>query len=819
MLCFCCRPSDTHGAPAIPPSTDGNADAGIRWWLAAGFVLAVLASCSPGPLAAQVTEETYARAEAFLGRNAQRLVSGTEVNPQWLGGDRFWYRNRTADGHEFILVDPAAQSRARAFDHGRLAQALGAASGERHAANNLPFQEFEFRDNGRTIQFEAAPSARWSCDIVEYRCERGPAGGGGHADGEVPSPDGRFVAFLRDDNLWIRAAETGREFPLSRDGAENFGYATFTERNDLTTRVRSGRIMPAVVKWAPDSRRIITHRLDERDVRQMHLWETRNSRAVLHSYRYAIPEDPVIPTFQLHIFDVETGEHIPVATDWMDMMESALWRSGSWDEVRWAPDSETVFFTRGYRGYQRADLLVADARTGAVRTILEETSPTWVELTPRIRTAPYWRVLDGGRSVLWHSERDGWGHLYRVDSATGAIHQITSGDWRIAELWRVDEGDGWVYFTGIGREADRSPYFRHLYRARLDGSGIELLSPEAADHDVSFAPSGRFIVDTYSRPDTVPISVVRRSDGRIVQTLEVGDVSRLLAAGWRWPVPFKVKARDGVTDLWGLLYFPPDMVDGEKYPVIDYLYPGPQSGTIGIRGFTPSPRGNGHALSELGFIVFTVDAMGTPFRSKAFNDVYYANMGDNGLPDHVSALQQLARVYPAMDLDRVGITGHSGGGHASVSAMLQYPDLFKVAVSGAGNHDQRAHSYMWSEKYQGRLIRNEDGTDSYDTQGNPALAGELRGKLLLMYGTLDDRVHSNHSLLLIDELIRHNKDFDLVVLPNRNHGFGSEPYAVRRRWDYFVEHLLGETPPKEYEFGRRTPVRAARGVAVPTAQP
>jgi dipeptidyl aminopeptidase/acylaminoacyl peptidase len=267
-------------------------------------------------------------------------------------------------------------------------------------------------------------------------------------------------------------------------------------------------------------------------------------------------------------------------------------------------------------------------------------------------------------------------------------------------------------------------------------------------------------------------------------------------------MPFTVKARDGVTDLYGYLFFPSRFDSTATYPVVDYIYPGPQIGPIGYRQATTNPRGNARALAELGFIVFSIDAMGTPLRAKAFHDAYYGNMADNGIPDHVAALRQLAGRYRQMDLDRVGIFGHSGGGFSSTDAMLRYPDVFKVAVSSAGNHDNRSYDYTWGEKYQGLLTRNADGTDTFDSQANQNVAGELKGKLLLMYGTLDDNVHPNATLLVINELIRQNKDFDLIVVPNRNHGYSSEPYVIRRTWDYFVRHLLGLEPPREYEIVR-----------------
>jgi len=340
---------------------------------------------------------------------------------------------------------------------------------------------------------------------------------------------------------------------------------------------------------------------------------------------------------------------------------------------------------------------------------------------------------------------------------------------------------------------------------KLDGGPVELLTPENADHDISFSPDGKFLVDVYSRPDTIPISVVRSTSGAVVKELQRADISRLVSAGWTMPIPFTVKARDGQTDLEGLLYRPSKVVPGRKYPVIDYIYPGPQIGSVGTWQFNVNPAGNARSLAELGFYVVQVDAMGTPGRSKAFHDTFYGNMTDNGIPDQIATIKQLAARYPEMDLDRVGIFGHSGGGFSSTDAILSYPEFFKVAVSSAGNHDNRSYDFTWGEKYQGLMKKLNDSTDSFDSQSNWRKAKNLRGRLLLAYGTLDDNVHPVATQLVIDELIKANRDFDLLVMPNRNHGFAADPYMIRRTWDYFVRNLMGATPPDGYLLKGPTP--------------
>ncbi|UCC25711.1 MAG: DPP IV N-terminal domain-containing protein [Gemmatimonadales bacterium] len=760
----------------------------------------------PAPGMTQVTSADYTRADRFLSWNAGQLVTGDQVVPNWLDGDRFWYRNRVLEGHEFVLVDPTVPSRRPAFDHHRIAAALSMAADTSYVGTKLPFDDFEFVDGG--IRFHTADSVRWSCTTTDYFCT-GPDSIPAPPRTEITSPDGRWVAFSRDENLWVRSTETGEEIQLSTDGEEDFGYAVPQEGCcSVVTLARRGDEAPPVLAWSPDSRMIGTHRLDERAVEQLHLLETATGRPVLHSYRVALPGDSVIPTYEVHLFDVEGRSHVRADVDPIDAVNTSccgLAIDTLWKDARWGEGADELFFTRGVRSYDTLQLHAANTSTGETRMILEETSKTYVEANAGRGGVPNWRVINDNSEVVWWSERDGWGHLYLFDAASGELrNRITEGPWMVADLLVVDEASRWVYFTAVGREEDRNPYYQHLYRARLDGSAVELLSPEEADHQIRMSPSGRYFVDQYGTYESAPVTVLRDRSGRVLATLEEADFSTLLATGWRFPVPFTALARDGVTPVHGLLFFPSDFDEDASYPVVDYIYPGPQVGPIRSRQGSVSQGGNAAALAELGFIVFQIDALGTPLRDKAFHDAYYGNMRDNGIPDHIAALRQLATRYPQMDLDRVGIFGHSGGGFSSTDAILSYPDFFKVAVSTAGNHDNRSYDFTWGEKYHGLLTRNPDGTDSFDSQANQNIAHRLEGKVLFMYGTLDDNVHPNANLLVIDELIRANKDFDLVVLPNRNHGFSNEPYVIRRTWDYFVRHLKGVEPPEGFEIVRPT---------------
>ncbi len=765
----------------------------------------LLALFSAAALQAQGTRLDYERAEQFLGQNSRSLLAGAAVAPVWLpASDRFWYRNNTGSGSEFVSYDPATQTRKLAFDHARLAAALSIANDTSYEPNKLPFQTFEFVD-ASSIKFEVDSMRSFTCDVTRYTCtktgkpEKKPLS-------EVRSPDGKRIAFVRNWNLFVRDVASGKETQLSTDGAVDYGYGTPIGCCDQVSSVRQKREKRPVIVWSPDSKKIATYRADERNVKPLYLLETATGRPILHTYRYALPGDSVIPRIDVHVFDVDGGQHVmadrgpqdAVNTSCCWLQSDTLWKDGRWGS---GPTDE-FFYTHGQRDFKKFELIAVDTRTGKARKILEEKAPTFVELNLNSGGLPNWRVISGNHEVVWFSERDGWGHLYLFDAATGQMkNRITDGPWVVSDIVHIDEPNRLIYFTARGRETGRDPYFRMLYRAKLDGSALTLLTPEDADHTVSMPQSGHFIVDTYSRPDTLPISVLRSTDGRVLGRIEKADVSRLTARGLPLPERFQVKARDGITDLYGLLYRPSNFDTTKTYPIIDYIYPGPQTGPIGNRTFTVAPRGEAQALAELGFFVFQIDAFGTPLRSKAFHDFYYGNMGDNGLADHVAGITQLGGRYRQIDMNRVGIFGHSGGGFSSTDAMLRFPNFFKVAVSSAGNHDNRSYDYTWGEKYQG-LVKKSAAGDNFDAQANQLLARNLKGKLLLMYGTLDDNVHPNNTLMVIDALIRANKNFDLIVLPNRNHGFAGEPYVLRRTWDYFVKNLLGKEPPEDFEIRR-----------------
>ena len=746
-----------------------------------------------------LTASDYARAEKWMPYNTNPLVFRSGVRPTWQADDRFWYRITTAEGSEFLLVDASKGTRAPAFDHAKLAVALSAATGTTYDAHRLPFTDFELSADGQTISF-SIQRRRWKCDLVADKCSAegtppasGQRGRGGPAN-DILSPDKKRAAFIRDFNLWVRDVATGKETQLTTDGVKDFGYAT-----DNAGWIHSDR---PVLLWSPDSKRIATFQQDQRGVGEMYLVETKVGHPTLQAWKYPLPGDEVVTMIQRVIIEVDGPRVIrlklPPDQHRSTLCDDLQCRGGEWADVEWTPDGTQLAFVSTSRDHKHEQLRIADAANGTIRDVVEETAATQYESG---QGRFNWRYLPATNEVIWYSERDNWGQLYLYDAATGkATNQITTGEGTVTQLLKVDEKNRRLYFLADGREKGRDPYFAHFYRVGFDGKNLALLTPEDANHEISLSPSGGFFFDSYSKPDVPPVAVLRDADGKLINTLEKGDISRLVAAGWKPPVPIVVKARDGVTDLYGLMFKPTNLDQKKKYPIVNHIYPGPQGGSVGSRSFSAA-RGDTQALSELGFIVVEIDGMGNPMRSKKFHDAYYGNMGDNTLPDQIAAMKQLAEKYPWIDIDRAGIYGHSGGGYATADAMFRYPDFFKVGISESGNHDNREYEDDWGERYQGLLVRDSGGKTNYDDQANQNVAKNLKGHLLLAHGTLDDNVPPYNTLLVVDALIKANKNFDLLMLPNQRHGYGNAGnYMTRRRWDYFVRYLLGAEPPMNYEL-------------------
>jgi dipeptidyl aminopeptidase/acylaminoacyl peptidase len=525
----------------------------------------------------------------------------------------------------------------------------------------------------------------------------------------------------------------------------------------------------------------------------------------LEAWRYPLPQDTVI--FRIHrvVIDVEAARVIRFQMppdQHRSTISDHIADGNTFLDVQWFPDASHVAFISSSRDHKEAVFRIANAATGDVRTVFEERSPTQFQSGFSAVGTSNWRVLPASREVLWWSQRDDWGHLYLYDLDSGKPkRQVTTGRWNVAELIHVDERADVLYFTGVGREQGRDPYFQHFYRIGMNGRGLALLTPEDANHNISLAPDARYFIDTYSTPTAAPVSVLRRLNGEVAVALERADISRLSATGWKPPTPIVVKARDGRTDLYGLMFTPTQLDSTRKYPIVNYIYPGPWGSSVGTRNFSPA-RSDHQALAELGFIVVAIDGMGTEWRSKSFHDFYYGNMGDNTIPDQIAGMRELASRHSWIDIERVGIWGHSGGGFATAAAMFRHPDFFKVGIAESGNHDNRSYEDDWGERFQG-LLRPTNGGDNYDSQANQLVAKNLRGKLLLAHGAMDDNVPVYNTYLVVDALVKANKDFDLIIFPHQRHGFGVDGnYMIRRRWDYFVKHLMGAAPPLEYQIGR-----------------
>ncbi|HEX8670297.1 MAG TPA: DPP IV N-terminal domain-containing protein [Longimicrobium sp.] len=740
----------------------------------------------------QLTAADYARAERRLAAYTTPLVTGTAGPPTWTADGRFWYRTNTPEGARYFMVDPARGTREPLFDPARLTPALGTAGGE-IPAGQLPVV-LDLTEDGRRVTVFVR-GGRFTCDLQAYTCTRAAA----TPEDASLSPDGRMAAFIRDFNLWVKDLASGRETQLTTDGTREFGYATnnagWVHGDD------------PVLTWSPDSRQIATFQHDARGASDMYLVSTNVGEPRLEAWKYPLPGDSVV--FRIHRVVVNVADaarprvvrfQMPADQHRSTVSDHVQCNGGTVCDLQWYPDGSKVAFVSSSRDHKTAWVRVADARTGEVRTLFEERSQT--QVGDASFTENLWRIVPGTNELIWWSQREGWTRLYLYDLNTGRLkNAITTGEGNVMDIVRVDERARTIYFTAQGKEAGRDPYFQQLYRIGFDGRGQTLLTPEDAHHTVSMSPDGRFIVDTYSTPDTPPVTVVRDMNGRVVRQLERADVSRLVATGWRPPTRIRMKARDGQTDIYGLMFTPSALDSTKKYPIVNYIYPGPQVGSVGPRSFMPS-RSDHQALAELGFVVVAIDGMGTPGRSKAFADAYYGRMIDNTLPDQIAGMRELARRYPFIDIDRAGIWGHSGGGYATAAAMFRHPEFFKVGISESGNHENRNYEDDWGERYQGLVVRTGT-TDNYANEATQTHAANLRGKLMLAHGGMDDNVPPYNTYLVVDALVKANKDFDLVIFPNARHGYGGDSsYMMRRRWDYFVRNLMGAEPPREYQMGR-----------------
>lgn len=779
-----------------------------RYWTIAALAAAAVFAAHARAEGRKLTTADYARAEKFMNYNVDPLVFHTVRDEKFLPEGRFWYRDRGPDGLTVQLVNPAKGTKAAAFDREKLAAAMSAASSGKKTfdARKLEIKDIAFEDSDRVLlvsiggdAFRCNLSADVTCSLLAVPVKDGAEGrilaeSQGIAQADI-SPDGTKVAFIRDFNLWVRDLTTGKETQLTKDGVKDFGYAT-----DNAGWQQSDS---AILVWSPDGKKIATFQQDQRKDGEMYLVPVTNRHPVLKAWKYPLVGDADVTMIERVIIDVDKRKVIRLKMP-PDQHRSTLCddvsceKTKTWDDVQWSPDGKHLAFVSTSRDHKQEWMRIADAGNGKVRDVMGETVDTFFESG---NGKVNWKYLPNSNELLWFSERDNWGQMYLYDLKTGKLkNQITHGEGNVTQVLHVDEQARKIYFLAVGKEPGRDPYFSHYYSINFDGAGMKLLTPENADHSVLSSPDGRTFVDIYSTPTQPQTTVVRDSDGKLVQNVAKQDITKLIASGWKPLMPITVKARDGKTDLYGFMFKPTNFDPAKKYPVVNHVYPGPQAGSCGSRSFTAS-HGDDQSLAELGFVVVCIDGMGTPSRSKSFHAFYYGNMGDDTIPDQIAGMKQLAAKYPFIDIERAGIYGHSGGGNATVSAMFHFPDFFKAGIAESGNHDNREYEDDWAEKWAGLEVKNPDGTSNYDSQANQNYAANLKGHLFLMHGTMDNNVPMNNTLLVVDALIKANKDFDLLMIPNAAHGYGSAgQYVTRRRWDYFVRYLAGDVPPHEYKM-------------------
>lgn len=749
-------------------------------------------------LAAQGMRVAYQRAVRFLPWNAARLVRNASVQPHWLGrGHHFWYRRQTASGYEFLLVDPDKGSVRPAFDAKLVSAELSRATGLAIQSEKLPFHSFAYLTHNQAIGF-AALGKRWSCGLAAAAGGGAPACTQLHPPSRMAmaaySPNGLFAAFVQHHNLYVKDVSTGLIERLTTDGRAERDYATPLPTLEMMVEQGTEDVhQPASVFWSPDSVHLVTYRIDSRRAGRftsIQYAPPGQLRPRTFTCVYPLPGEP-LATAQPLIFNVLTGRRTEVHTRPLDIK----FQGGPY--FKWL-DAQHFYYLHYRRGYQHVEMRLVDARSGRQRVMLAENEKPYIDLNQT-----FYRLYNGGRRIVWSSDRSGWNQLYLFNNQGKLLRPITQGDWVVRRLIRVEPKRRLIYLLGAGRRAGQDPYQTHLYSVRLDGQELTDLTPKDANHDVSLSPDGQYFVDNASRPDLPGASTLRRAaDGSTVRVLERPGTTALLRTGWRYPIRFRGMAADGKTPIYGLIWRPTNFKPVKKYPVVENVYTGPQGFFVpktfrgGYQGW-----GNEQAIAELGFIVAMVDGRGTAGRSKAFHDFSYRNLG-NVLVDHVALIRQMAKRYPWMDVSRVGIYGTSAGGYDAAHALLTFPNFYKVGISISGNQDQRLDKAWWNEQYQGYPVER-----NYAKQSNVTLAKRLKGHLLLIHGDVDPNVDTAETMRLVRALMRANKDFQMLLVPNMFHGEGKRTYLTRRNWDYLVRHLLHRRPPHNFSIPPPPPRR------------
>ena len=783
------------------------------------------------PSVSQERLPEYLQAEKFTREKLNTMLFSTKVDPHWFPtGNDFWFEYKTSEGTSWYVVDPDARRKTPLFDRDELASQLTEIVHDPFEARHLPIQNLKVKEDGRTFTFEVTSSQdkkpkkddKKKADTPEkevfYFSYDYPtrkltllteeAKEPKRLDWASVSPDGQTVVYAKDCNLYrmsiadYRKAQKDEkdstivEIQLTKDGSEHFGYGIpYSILN--TDTLCNGKRRGVWGYWSPDSKHFVTVVTDERKVKD--LWvinSTASPRPTLETYRYQMPGEMDAPEDHLYIFDMTTNTRKEIRTAaWKNqtlMLENRPYqmkeRDAEFIPDVWQGDNNRFFLTRSGRDLHRIDVCTYTIGQDSIVPIVKERMNTYQETRPI-------QVFNGGKEFIQWSERDGWAHLYLYDDQGNLKNRITKGPWHVERVVKVDPATRTIYFTANGREANENPYYEHLYKVNADGSGLKRLTEGEYFHETDMDDDARFIVDNYSRVNTVPNAVLIDRNGNKVMDLQESDFSQLFAAGYQFPELFTVKAADGVTDLYGVMYKPYNFDSTKVYPIVDYVYPGPQVEAVYYPFTRMSVRTD--RLAQAGFIVISVGQRGGhPSRSKWYHNYGYGNMRDYPLADHKAAVEQLAARYKYIDIDRVGIHGHSGGGFMSTAAILQYPDFYKAAVSCAGNHDNRIYNRWWSETHHGvkeEITEKGDTTFVYKIATNPEIAKQLKGHLMLVHGDIDNNVHPANTIRVVDALIRANKRFEMLILPGQRHGFGDmDEYFYWRMVDFFSRWLNGK---------------------------
>ncbi|MEB2785973.1 S9 family peptidase [Algoriphagus persicinus] len=750
-------------------------------FLRSSVILLVLAFSSQYTLA-QITEDTYHKAEYFLSNSIQKEVYHLDVNPNWLDDNkRFWHQTYTRDGKRFFLTDIDKGQTQEAFDHEELAKFLSAQSGQKIDSKSLPFNRIQLKNDGSLV-FEWL-NKDWTYTDGKLESKRISSDSRDRA--VSISPDGNWKAYVKNFNLFVENLETGEEKQLSYDGKKDYEYASYWGWSDMILGENGERPAHFSINWSPDSKKIQTQIVDLRLAEKMLLLDNSQDdkfRPQLMGYYRASPGDSTVVMYTPVLFEIESKKETKFSRL---SLPHFIGMNLSWDS-----ESENLFGTYLQRGFKSFDLIEINADSKEIRKVYSETSPT------HINNNNIFRRLDKGQFIIG-TEKSGWNQLYLLDWKTGKlVNQITSGNYVVKNILSIDEENSTIYFEAAGKEENINPYYSLVYKVNFDGSGLELLTPENAYHTISYSRGNEYFVDNFSTVNEPTVSVVRElKTGKIVHEISKADISNLLKKGYQSPQPFTSTAKDGETTIYGIYYLPTDFNPKKKYPIIDYTYSGPHI-DITPKTFRAGLMGLQQPMAELGFVVVTVDGLGTSGRGKAFNDVSYKNLGD-GTTDHILAITILASKHKFIDIDKVGIFGHSAGGYDAGRAMLLYPDFYKVGVASAGDHDHRMEKAWWPEMYMGYPVG-----DFYHEQSNVTNAANLKGYLLLAHGGIDENVNPSATFKFAEALINAGKDFDLFIWPSRNHSFGRTDgdYFTKKRWDYFIEHLMGEKPLRHYQI-------------------